>query len=214
MRIRGTSVSVLILTCFVMSANVFGLDGRREGFAFGIALGGGTSFFNQKMGTLREESTSASYQLRLRAAKGLNDRLLVTFASRMSMYDWSDIDTALVEDDLFESFESFLETIMIEYPAKALTNHHTFTVGLTYFLKPEAPSLYVYSGAGISTFPTFIDNDIVPGLAFVAGGGYEFMGHLMVDVEFLYAHAAEISGPNRISRDFGTVTVSFQWLLY
>ncbi|UCG60972.1 MAG: hypothetical protein JSV52_11665 [Candidatus Zixiibacteriota bacterium] len=214
MKPRWDSILILLLVSLLVSTNTFGFDGRRKDFALGISLGGGTSFFHQKMGTLREKSTSASYQLRLRAARGLSDQLLVTFASRMSMYDYNDIDTALVEDDLFESFESFLETIMIEYPAKALTNHHTLTIGLTYFFRPEAPSLYIYSGIGFAIFPTFIDNDIVPGLAAVAGGGYEFMRHLTVDVEFLYGHAAENSGPNRISRDYGTVTVSLQWLLY
>ncbi len=169
---------------------------------------------NQELGTLRQDTAIGSWQFRIQAAKGLNERLMLTFSSRLSMYPFDDIDTIPEETDMFDSFDAFLETLFIELPAKALTNHHTFTVGMTYFLKPETPSFFLQGAIGVSTFPTFIDNNIHPGFAFVAGAGYEFRRHFTFDVEFLASFANETSGPNKIHREFGALTLSLQWLMY
>ena len=205
---------IFLLACASNSYSIFGSDNKREGLFLGLGLGPGVGFTHQKLGSLVLDTTMSTWQVRIIVGKGLNERTVLSIRSQLSLYRFYNVDTLRFESDAFESLESFLQTLFVEAPAKLFTNHSNVMFNITHFLKPEAPSFYFMGGIGFSTFPTWLDHDVSPGFGFALSCGYEFKRHLAAEVEYLGSWCNETHGPNKIFRRFGSLHVTFQWLIY
>jgi hypothetical protein len=188
-RIATGAVVIMVLVSAVSAARA---DNTRKGFIFGLGLGGGYQTYDAEItGMDTERSDKFALASDLRIGGGLNDQLILYYGNRMS---WFDFDGLWADE---------------EYAAFGVNG-----LGVSYFFKPQAPSLYLVGSVGIAywMWPGNISDWEGDGFGFSAGIGYEFKRHLVVEGTLGWGQPESDSGGGKI--DAVSILVTIGVLLY
>jgi hypothetical protein len=138
-------------------------DGNRKGFLLDLGLGGGYQSTSQEWDilgeTLETDDSLGGLALNFKIGYGFNNRLLLTYTSNGV--------SGSAKDAAGDSYTS------------------TFSVGgigLTYFLKDSAPSLFFDTTLGLSSWDNGEGGLSGGGLS--VGAGYEFKKNWLVSADF------------------------------
>lgn len=164
---------VLVLSLLV-SSPVWGFDGQRKGFILGGGLGLGATSYKEKQvsfvgSTETDWRNKFGFMTDFKIGYAPTNQLEIFYSDKGS---WFDYDGAI-----------------------GLTG--LGALGVSYYLKPEAPTFYLGCGTGVSTFitsPLKSGTDTDLGFGFYAGGGYEFVKHFAIQLDFMYGIPKESSG--------------------
>jgi hypothetical protein len=160
MRILFTLTLLGALVALPAESAVF--DGNRKGFLLDLGLGGGFQSTSQEWDlfgeTLETDDSGGGVAVNFKIGYGFNNKLILTYTSNGV--------SSSSEDAVGDSYTS------------------TFSVGgigLTYFLKESAPSLFFDATLGFSSW----DNGEggLSGGGFAAGAGYEFRKNWLVSAD-------------------------------
>jgi len=163
---------VLVLSLLV-SSPVWGFDGKRKGFIAGGGLGLGATSYKEKvngpLGPIESDWTSEfAFMTDFKIGYAFTNQLEIFYSDKGSWFEY--------------------------FGAIALNGLGAASVN--YYLKPEGPTFYLGGGVGFSTFTLPFENnsDLEVGFGFYAGGGYEFVKHFAIQLDFMYGIPQESSG--------------------
>ena len=114
------------------------LDGRRQGFFYQVGIGGGTTSADQEWTVLDTDfeldDSAGGIALDLKIGYGITSKLLLSYSINVGSADLETIDGQIT------GFSKSKET----------ASFGAGGVGLTYFVKDAAPSLFVDLAVGVS----------------------------------------------------------------
>lgn len=149
------------------------LDGDRDGFIFSIAMGGSSVIYNQFVNTGKPETVTSADSWDVKPAFAINWELGYGFTKQFELL-------------LFNSSSNMYGIKNIN-GKKVNLDSSLLGIGACYFLKPEAPSLYIDGGIGLSSLVSYNSNKSdMNGLGACIGIGYEFTDNFAVDFSTMY----------------------------
>ena len=157
----------------LLSQSAGALDGRRQGFFAELGIGGGYVAADQEWLVLGEKFTlddsAGGGAFGFKIGYGLSNKLLLSYAGNVGTADFETIDGQIT--GLFNK--------------KKTAAFGSFGLGLTYFMKEAAPSLFVDLTLGISTWDDGDGSDFGGGGANV-GLGYEFKKNWTLEADYSF----------------------------
>jgi len=160
----------VFIICF--AAPGFAFDKQRKGFILGFGLGPGYASYTETKDSSGTEVRSfdeskISFFSDFKIGYAPNNQWMVYWMSKGA---WFGVDSSVVDEEV--------EDVM------ALGG--VGGIGVTYFFRPEAKSLYVSAGVGFSSWSLpFEGNDPWTGIGFTGALGYEFSPNWTVEASFL-----------------------------
>ncbi len=154
------------------------LDGRRQGFFYQVGIGGGTTSADQEWTVLDTDfeldDSAGGIALDLKIGYGITSKLLLSYSINVGSADLETIDGQIT------GFSKSKET----------ASFGAGGVGLTYFVKDAAPSLFVDLAIGVSTWDDGDGNEFSGGGASV-GAGYEFKKNWTAEVDYSFGSPSD-----------------------
>jgi len=167
-------VLMALIAAFILTtaSGVAAFDKQRKGFILGFGIGPGVASFTETLDSADVEETfeesKFGFTTDFKIGYAPSEKLMVYWMSKVV---WVGKDDTVVTD--------------IDESITAVTG--VGGVGLTYFLKPEAPSLFISLGVGLGVWSyPFEDYDPLTGLGITGGFGYEFSPNWSLEASILY----------------------------
>ncbi len=190
---RVIIASLALILIFGISANVKAFDKERKGFILGFGAGPGFASYSETIDSLDgeqlfDESTSKfSAFTNFKIGYAPSNKLMVYWISNVAWFSKKDSTT-------------FDESKTIATGVGGL--------GLTYFLNPQSPSLFVTVGGAFSawSFP-FEGTQPRVGMGFGGGIGYEFSPNWNMELSVLFGSPKEESESERLKYSHSTFAV-------
>lgn len=179
MRYRGLVALFLVAAIVAGATSASALDGTRKGFILGFGIGPSVtswSFevtasagpFSDSFESDKESNFGLGTDFKI--GGGITEKFLLYYVNRVA---WFSYDWTLLDDT---GFSDIVETVTFAYGVGLL--------GASYYLQPEAPSLYFTGMIGLSTWDAPFEDgwgDAWFGGAVGVGLGYEFAKHWYVE---------------------------------
>ncbi len=165
-----TCLAVIAVAIFT-AQSAAALDGKRKGFFAQLGLGGGYVAANQEWFvlvdkfTLDESAGAGAFGFKI--GYGISNRLLLSYAGNVGSAD-------------LETMEGQITGLSTK---KKTASFGVGGLGLTYFLKEEAPSLFADLTLGMSTWDDGDGADFT-GSGVNVGIGYEFKKNWTLEADF------------------------------
>ena len=174
-------------------------NNQRKGFVLGAGLGAAGTTFSQELkenGTLAEETDSETKPSVLSDFKigfGPSDQMLIYYFSHVT---WFSIENVFEND------------VTIANGVGGL--------GVTYFLRPQAPCWFVEGGIGFASWATpFEENSrSMTGFGIWLGAGHEFSRHWMVEVSVGSGNPSDEEYDLKATTKATTIGISVNYLGY
>ena len=168
-------VLTALIAVFILgfAAPGFAFDKVIKGFILGFGLGPGYSSYTETRDSSGTEvkkfdDSKIAFFSDFKIGYAPSNQLMVYWMSKGA---WFGVDSSIVDDDVDEA------TILGGVGG----------LGATYFLNPEAPSLYLSAGVGFSSWSLpFEGTDPWTGLGFAGAIGYEFSPNWTVEASVLW----------------------------
>jgi len=187
-QMRSISYHRLVLAALVMIFIIgaatpgFAFDKERKGFILGFGLGPGfTSYSETRVETGVDDVTKDGGKLSimsdLKIGYAPSNQLMVYWFSKVN---WYGVDTSV------EMYFDRDKDAYIPYNDVTLLSG-VGGLGVTYFLNPEASSLYLSAGVGLSAMSLpFEGTDTRTGLGIMGSIGYEFSPTWCMEASVIY----------------------------
>jgi hypothetical protein len=153
------------------SSGISAFDGQRRGFNIGVGVGSGVVSYRPTWGKDvwdRQSKLAVLTDLRIGGAPSNHFQLywMIRLAWFSADHPYWDV-----------SFD------------RSTTTCHWSGLGISYYLKPQAPSPYLIGEAGMSAWEAHYRGETVgwTGLGLIMGVGYEFAAHLSAECSLAYA---------------------------
>ena len=168
-------VLAALIAVFIIgfTAPGYAFDKVRKGFILGFGLGPGYDTYTEtrdssgtEVGSFDDSKISLFTDFKIGYAP--SNQLMVYWMSKGA---WFGVDSTIIDDEVDEV--SILGGVG--------------GLGLTYFLQPEAPSLFITAGVGFSTWSLpFEGTDPYTGLGIAGALGYEFSTNWTLEASVLW----------------------------
>ena len=169
---------IMAALALCLAQTVEALDGQRQGFFYQVGIGGGSTSADQTWTVLTEDfeldDSAGGVTLDLKVGYGITNMLLLSYTINVGSADLKTIDGRIT------GFSTSKET----------ASFGAGGVGLTYFLRDSAPSLFVDLAVGVSTWDDGNGNEFSGGGASV-GGGYEFKKNWTAEVDYSFGSSSD-----------------------
>lgn len=189
-------VALVALSCMAAVANAF--DGERQGFILGIGAGTGLTSYAQTISYGGDSVTSdreneLPIMTDFKVGYAPNDALEIYWMSKVS---WFGMENALGDD--------------------VTVANGVAGLGITYFLEPGAPSIFLTGGVGYSSWALPFEEgvDAWYGLGVSAGAGYEFMPHWYVEGDIRWGNPSTEDSGFDISASTLSVSLTLNVIAY
>jgi opacity protein-like surface antigen len=190
-------ICAIITLMLLISINSNAQQDERKGFILGLGIGPGVLNYKLKV-------DRGNYSIHYNRVKKLpvmsNFKIGYAPNENLAIY-W----TAKVSWFRSEKIQEEPRDIMVSGVAG---------IGVTYYLKEEAPSVYFNGGVGYSTFSALsLEDDLSNnhmGFGFSAGAGYEFAKHWSGEVNI----AIGSPGKEEFTYQVTALAITFNYLLY
>lgn len=161
----------VLLNC---ASDAFAFDGQRQGFILGIGAGPGLTSFTQTLdlgswpgggSETTDRENKFGLQTDFKIGYAPSNTFQVYYSNKVS---WFGIENALGEDVIITS--------------------GVMGVGASYYLSPEAPSLFFGGGLGVSVWnaPFEDGSEAWTGFGLYTWAGYEFSRHWNVELDVVW----------------------------
>ncbi len=167
---KSTNTTLFILFLIGLTSISYGFDGQRKGFILGLGLGGGLTSFTQTVEIGESSQTSDrenkfSFISDFRIGYAPSNLVEVYYNAKVAWFSL---------DNIFD------ESVTITDGLNG--------IGITYHLKPQAPSGFVNGAIGLAVFDAPFESgfEAWTGFGFSAGGGFEFSPHWRVEGNIIY----------------------------
>lgn len=193
---------LIIFILLFLTVTVSAFDGKRKGFILGGGIGPGFTSFTQELSfwdpffgytkIKSDRENKAALMTDFKIGYAPTDFWEIYYTSKVSWF----------------GLESVSGDVTIANGLGAL--------GATYYFKPEAPSLFVAGGIGISTWsaPFESGSDTWIGFGLFAGAGYEFARHFNVELDLLWGKPGDSEFGIDVSTNALSVRVTVNALAY
>ena len=181
--------AVLIITAV---SDISAMDGERKGFVLGFGIGPAVTSFTQTLAYQGQELTSDRENkfgvgTDFRIGYAPSNKLMIYYTNKVT---WLSIENVMNEDVIIVNGVGLL--------------------GVSYYLKPQTPSLYLTGTLGISTWGDYKEiGDAWSGFGFGAGVGYEIARYWSVEGNVIYGKP----GDSEMGIDVNTDAVGFMLTL-
>jgi len=182
MRHRGLVTFILVAIIAISAGSASALDGTRKGFILSFGIGPGVTsweqeisgtFFGIDVSAKSDKESSFGVTTDFKIGGGITEQFLLYYENRVA---WFSVDYVYTDAD-----GDILATETITFA------HAIGGVGVSYYLKTEAPSLYFLGSIGLSTWSAPFEStwgDTWAGVGLSAGVGYEFAKHWSAEGTF------------------------------
>jgi hypothetical protein len=176
-RLNNTILIAIALTAVMMISNsATAFDGQRKGFFFSLGLGPGYTSYSQTTDSAGAELYSldeSKFAVATNFSIGFapSNKLMIYWMNKMAWF--SVLDSVVSSDNA---------TYAVSVGG----------LGITYFFKPQAPSLYVSFGGGLAarSLP-FKGSDAWIGFGLAGGIGYEITDNWSFELDVLYGSPSD-----------------------
>jgi hypothetical protein len=171
------SLTIFIVTVVFLSAVAeLSAGTTRKGFVFGLGLGGGFTAYQVQaprydgywyVGEEIKNQSSAGLATDFKIGIGLSEHVVLLYTNKVL---WFDFKEPRWDEHMFCDFGATM-------------------LGLDYFFRTTAPSLYLLAGIGASVWTPLTaeyDSERWLGLGLCAGLGYEFSRHWTIEASLVY----------------------------
>jgi len=176
---------MLVMSGFLLSTTtaLYSWDGERQGFILGGGLGYGLTSFKNTLSTGEEREQGGAFMTELKIGYATNNQIAMYFTNKSSWFSRDAEETEIRGDDLILS---------------------SFTGGgMSYYFKPDTPSLFVSGGMGVLSWRED-RTGTHHGYGLFAGGGYEFAKHFSAELNVLHGNPWEA---NRVITIMATINI-------
>lgn len=169
MRVKVTIAVIAALLTVWSASDISAFDGERKGFVLGFGIGPAVTSFTQTLAYQCQEVTSDRENkfglgTDFRIGYAPSNRLMIYYTNKVT---WLSIENALNEDVIIVNGVGLL--------------------GVSYYFKPEKPSLYLTGTLGLSTWGDYQEiGDGWSGFGIGAGVGYELARYWSVEGNLIY----------------------------
>ncbi|UCD94458.1 MAG: hypothetical protein JSU69_11980 [Candidatus Zixiibacteriota bacterium] len=173
LRFRILLTAIFMLIIFGTAISAYGWDKQRKGFILGVGMGPGFSSFTEKTDSSGTEIFSSdkskfAFFSDFKMGYAPNNKLMIYWLSKGA---WAGTDTSAIDPEQED----------------VTTLAGVGGLGITYFFRPEAPSLFVTTGVGFAAWSLpFKDSDSWTGFGFAGGLGYEFATNWNIAASLLW----------------------------
>ena len=160
----STMIFYICVSSFGMAEIAY--DNHRQGFIIGGIGGVAVNTYKDRAGSKDEDGANIALHTDLRIGGGFK-------GDKFMLYYW--------------------EVTNLFLPIPIAGDNTFFTIsgitgaGVSYYLKPTSPSLYINAGAGISVWYRYYEG-LIFGLGFMGGIGYEFTQHWSVECGVMWGN--------------------------
>lgn len=202
---RGFSyyrVALTALVCILVlgiASNASAWDKERRGFILGIGMGPGYSSYTDTRDSSGQEIFSANeskfaFLSDFKIGYAPNNKLMVYWLSKVAWFGKNDSTTDYQDNTIASGVGG---------------------LGISYFLKPQAPSLFVTAGAGFSAWSIpFEGTDPWTGIGFAWGLGYEFSTNWNVEANVVLGKPKDEVGNIKSSASVFSFGLAFNVIGY
>ncbi len=152
-RLFGLMVMTVLLAT-VTASKAF--DGNRKGFMLGFGAGGSITSFTQTLSGLgapfdgtSDRENSFGFATSFKIGAGFNEQFMLYYVNNLA---WFSLDNVLGE------------TVTI--------GNGVGLIGVSYYLQPEKPSMYILGLIGLATWDAIFESDSSASTGFGLGGGF------------------------------------------
>lgn len=180
---RSTSRNRLLLTALLtlfllaLSTSGFAWDKQRKGFILGIGMGPGFASYSETKDSADQnlasyDGSKFSFFSDFKIGYAPSNNLMVFWLSKGA---WIGVDSTSQLDEKGKPFSDITALAGVG------------GLGVTYFLKPQAPSLFITGGAGFSAWSLpFEGTDPWTSIGIAGAIGYEFSDNWCVEASVLW----------------------------
>ena len=180
-------VLVSLIAVFI-TGNVYAFDKERKGFMVGIGLGPGFSSYKEKAdsagtATFDKSKSGLAFFSDFKIGYAPSNNLMIYWMSKGS---WFGIKKSSIIDKTDDKNQPYEDVTALAGVGG---------LGITYFLKPQPPSLFVSVGGGFSAWSLpFEDTDAWTGIGVAGGLGYEFAKNWNLELSALWGKPKHDAG--------------------
>jgi hypothetical protein len=165
--------AIFMLIFLGMAASAFGWDKERKGFILGVGMGPGFSSFSEtadSSGTeiFSSDNSKFAFFSDFKMGYAPNNKVMIYWMSKGA---WAGTDTSAIDLEAED----------------VTTLAGVGGLGITYFFRPQAPSLFVTTGVGFAAWSLpFKGSDPWTGFGLAGGFGYEFATNWNLEASVLW----------------------------
>jgi len=203
---RSQAALVVIILCFVltMAVNGFAFDKERKGFILGFGLGPGFSSYSQSIDSVSVGIDSEDLS---KVALLTNFKIGYAPTNQIMVYWMSKVNWFGREDTVQTTTSTREETITAANGVGGL--------GITYFFRPKAPSLYLTAGGGFAVrSEPFRGTDSWMSLGLAGAIGWEFKPNWGLELSAIWGEPTHEDAPYEYQANFLGVGLSINVLGY
>ena len=218
---RGVGVLVFFVLVFAF-LDVSAFDGERKGFVLGFGIGSGflTASGDVKLdgsNGLRvidrfivpqlDESfsdTDVIFATDFKIGMGVSDRLLIYYSVRASWIKINAVNFSVERDTIPEGQLARVDSLILDPEPRTVANA-VAGIGVSYYLKPAPPSIYITGSVGVSSWTSPFDGDdwLEPiethartwfGFGATAGVGYELTKRWALEATAIWSNPGKTGG--------------------
>jgi len=161
---------MLSISIALFQSNLSAWDGQREGFILGVGIGGGVTSFTHEVEASGIKETSdrenkGGYATDFKIGYAFTNQFLLYYNNKSA---W------------FNANNEKGEEVTILCAAGP--------IGISYYLSPDSPSLFLSAGGGVASWyaPLESDKEEQGGAGVFFGIGYEFIKYWSIEFNFMY----------------------------
>jgi|GEM_PF-2191707 len=198
---------LLVYIPLIIPTDVSAWDHQRKGFILGAGMGPAIIENTSTTGNIAESRNNSGFGMDFKIGYATSNTFQIYLFQNISIFDDTFMDTITVWTIAFP----FTEERVVE----ERLGHWVLGIGVSYYLKEEAPSFFFDGGMGFCSFGDPIFQDTKDGTAFNFAGGYEFSRYLNIKLKFLGASSSsDVSGGTYKESKFFTFMFTINILGY
>jgi len=181
--------ALLFLLMVPLQASAF--DGERKGFMLNLGLGFGQGKLDVGTGGLSAGVDATGFGTDFKIGGGASDQVLIYYTNRALWYSPS---VGPVSADLVNGMSA---------------------AGVSYFLEPQAPSVFFSGALGLGVLLDSDAEEADSGFGFTFGVGFEFARSFIAELTYMRAGVgSEDFGGVNIDATISSIMVTVSWLAY
>ncbi len=172
---------VLILVSAVEPAQAF--DGDRKGFMLNLGIGAGKAEVFVTGGDISSSMDEIGFGGDLKIGGGVNSQTVIYYTSRTLFYSVNDYSAV----------------------------NGMSALGVSYFLEPQAPSVFFSGGLGLGALIDIDGQDSESGIGYTLGVGFEFVPNWTLEATYM---RATVESEGELDLGISNLMISISWFAY
>ena len=192
---RKMSLGVFLVVVILFAAvQVQAFDGDRKGFMLNLGVGYGQAKFTGTMGSVSAGLESNGFGGDFKLGAGINPQTMIYYSNRTLLY-------SLEIEDPYSGASMESSTMVNGMSA----------VGVSYFLEPEAPSVFFTGALGLGVLLDSESSTSESGVGYTVGVGYEFAKNWILEATYMKANIGDEMG---VGMDISNLMLTISWFAY